>query len=894
MAGPKYDLQQLPTVAPGSQPVPSIHVDTRGAFGEEVGQGVEQLGLQGFHVALEAKAQADVSAVEDGDTQLQKHIVDTLYGDVNQPGSGFLKQKADNAVASSTATMEGLQKKRDQILSGLANGAQQEAFRRRSDSYLLHAQREIESHTAQQIDVSHQESFQAGEAQAQDTAARAYNNPAARAKAISDFEPFVMAEARRRGLAGWNRYPPPEGSPAAEFLIGYRQRQAGQILKRFIDNHDTAGAQAFLDSPLHAGIQAQTSVPSQGGAPHDLTRPVILNEDGTYSTEQTITVQVGDKHLVLPTVFDGQHHTNQQAVQAYRDGSNPAVGTFGNAKEADDYAERRHQEEASLRLTPQGTPAPAPKPQTVRDMLGQHVAHYEGELRQAGERADAYAAADRLVKDNTPQIDSLDNPGAKEPGQVNETAARAGIAALTKQLQPDASAQLEVALGHQRERWKQTVEERTNRAQEAYNAGGLNNIPGTVANWVKHYNPRAWRVLVKEAQQDGRERAEREPKPTEEQEDQAAQVAQDMVDHPEKYANLDVMDFRGRGAPDGDEPGGTDGLTRAQRGNLVNHLLTVHGVARKPQESVPQTVLKDFLVQGRAQQLLAKKGDPTSGAKAKYWTAGVKYILDKQNEMISTGKKPTPEDYRGWVKEVLAPVFVESTGFFGGKSTQKVARIKAIGDETAYSEDDPNAKPAPAAAPPADQPGPGEVLMIDPNGRRAILSAADADEAEREHKWTRAPVAKAASSSSSSAPAGLDESGRAAQGAQATIDADRERYQHLPYWEQRAEQVRNDERAASDKREEDRVFTSSKRKRNMTAGEEDEFYKGLREKVRGSRAERYAEVDKGLEGARQAYRAYYAANMLDAKGKPKDFAPAGFVDSFDRFLKLYRAGKAPK
>lgn len=79
----------------------------------------------------------------------------------------------------------------------------------------------------------------------------------------------------------------------------------------------------------------------KGGAPIDKSRPILKNADGSFSTERTITVEMDGKHLVIPTIVNGKQVSDDEAVKAYREGRNKAVGEFATAKEANDYAVSR-------------------------------------------------------------------------------------------------------------------------------------------------------------------------------------------------------------------------------------------------------------------------------------------------------------------------------------------------------------------------------------------------------------------------------------------------------------------------------------------------------------------------------------------------------------------------
>jgi len=47
-------------------------------------------------------------------------------------------------------------------------------------------------------------------------------------------------------------------------------------------------------------------------------RPVVQNPDGSWSHERSITIEVGGKHLNIPTMFGGKQVTPDKAVEILR------------------------------------------------------------------------------------------------------------------------------------------------------------------------------------------------------------------------------------------------------------------------------------------------------------------------------------------------------------------------------------------------------------------------------------------------------------------------------------------------------------------------------------------------------------------------------------------------
>lgn len=73
-------------------------------------------------------------------------------------------------------------------------------------------------------------------------------------------------------------------------------------------------------------------------------RPIIINRDGSFSTELTITIEVDGRYLNIPTIVGGIQRSTEEAIQLYRLGANPAVGSFGSEAEALDSARRRSEQ----------------------------------------------------------------------------------------------------------------------------------------------------------------------------------------------------------------------------------------------------------------------------------------------------------------------------------------------------------------------------------------------------------------------------------------------------------------------------------------------------------------------------------------------------------------------
>lgn len=81
-----------------------------------------------------------------------------------------------------------------------------------------------------------------------------------------------------------------------------------------------------------------SSLPSQ--SPIDMNKPRIQNDDGSVSTERSITVEMDGKFMNIPTVVDGQELTPEEAIKKATTGGE-ILGTFDNLEDALSGAQQR-------------------------------------------------------------------------------------------------------------------------------------------------------------------------------------------------------------------------------------------------------------------------------------------------------------------------------------------------------------------------------------------------------------------------------------------------------------------------------------------------------------------------------------------------------------------------
>lgn len=122
---------------------------------------------------------------------------------------------------------------------------------------------------------------------------------------------------------------------------------------------DPADAKLFLNSPSGTGTVTGppgTATGTNGVSPIDTNRPRIQNPDGSVSTERTITVEADGKHYLIPTIVSGKELSMDDAVAAWRSGTNKEVGVFNSEQEANNYAKVRSQQIGEM-LAPATTSA---------------------------------------------------------------------------------------------------------------------------------------------------------------------------------------------------------------------------------------------------------------------------------------------------------------------------------------------------------------------------------------------------------------------------------------------------------------------------------------------------------------------------------------------------------
>ena len=138
--------------------------------------------------------------------------------------------------------------------------------------------------------------------------------------------------------------------------------------------------------PTPAPRETPRSVPEPTPAPDipvlgniDIyNRTPVVNPDGSISTVDSFSVNIDGKEVLLPTIIAGKRVSQDEAIDHYYE-TGEYLGKFDTVAEADDYAQRLHEQQERLygdaagrilntpapRETPRPVPEPTPTPAPI-------------------------------------------------------------------------------------------------------------------------------------------------------------------------------------------------------------------------------------------------------------------------------------------------------------------------------------------------------------------------------------------------------------------------------------------------------------------------------------------------------------------------------------------------
>lgn len=203
------------------------------------------------------------------------------------------------------------------------------------------------------------------------------------------------------------------------------------------------------------GVGARDGLPGSrpaatpaGASTIDRSRPILENPDGSFSTEETITiyVEVGGKHkwVNIPTIVGGKRVGEEQAVKLFEAGSNKAVGEYDTLEAAEAAARDRSQQIGEVRAndrTNQGSGVSV----TMTGAAGPMPRKTPGTLR-----GDAFNAAagqiymNRLDTSMRATVDALEIQYGDDPAALDQ-ALRASHAGFVADLPPAARAEFDAS-----------------------------------------------------------------------------------------------------------------------------------------------------------------------------------------------------------------------------------------------------------------------------------------------------------------------------------------------------------------------------------------------------------------------------------------------------------------
>lgn len=147
---PVYDQQQTRTEA---LPAPRVSVDTRGAFGGIVGEGLQQLGAgaeqavsQFEQLRRQEKEKADAIATAEAEAKFNSARNERLYN----RDTGLLNLQGKAALDATQGVYTDLEKSRQELAKGLTNDEQRRLFMLRTGGSMEDVRRQGETHFARE------------------------------------------------------------------------------------------------------------------------------------------------------------------------------------------------------------------------------------------------------------------------------------------------------------------------------------------------------------------------------------------------------------------------------------------------------------------------------------------------------------------------------------------------------------------------------------------------------------------------------------------------------------------------------------------------------------------------------------------------------------------------
>lgn len=225
---PVYESQ----VRTRALPTPNVGVDARGAFGEGLVQGVEQLGrgvAKAADVVADARTKARATLMAEVETELQRKVTERLYN----PETGLMQKRGQDAAADSLKAYEELEKAQQELAGKrIPDEDTRRVFLARTGGMLEDVRRTGERHVGAERERALEGSVAARQAESVKTAALSYADPKALQRAMDAPEAFMD----QLGTS-------PEQRTAAKRL--WRGKVAATALEAALQQKDVVSASAL-------------------------------------------------------------------------------------------------------------------------------------------------------------------------------------------------------------------------------------------------------------------------------------------------------------------------------------------------------------------------------------------------------------------------------------------------------------------------------------------------------------------------------------------------------------------------------------------------------------------------------------------------------------------------
>ena len=124
-------------------------------------------------------------------------------------------------------------------------------------------------------------------------------------------------------------------------------RSQQQDLSAYIDTLDNA-EELYTMFDKNFTVKSSSNLGQYGKGNIDLyNRPIVTNSDGSISTVRSMSFEENGQEVLIPTVVNGRVVSDDEAIDHYHR-TGEYLGKFNSIKEADDYAEKLHEDQEKM------------------------------------------------------------------------------------------------------------------------------------------------------------------------------------------------------------------------------------------------------------------------------------------------------------------------------------------------------------------------------------------------------------------------------------------------------------------------------------------------------------------------------------------------------------------